>query len=97
MSSDIACTGRWIRWADGPVLGSTLTLTSRNGSFLVAFLALYVSFVGGQFWTILKFLIHQWRAKRRPKDALHHQQQGQYTSCAFVAFSGTMQQGKALR
>ncbi len=80
MSSDIAYTGHWVRWADGPVLGSTLTLTSRNGAFLVAFLALFVNFVGGQFWTILKFLVHQLRAKRRSEDALHHQQQGQYNS-----------------
>ena len=94
MSSDIAYTGHWVRWADGPILGSTLTLNSRNGGFLVAFLALYVNFVGGQFWTILKFLIHQWRVERRPKDALHHQQQGQYASWASVPFSGTLQQVK---
>lgn len=75
MSSDNVYTGLWVRQADGSFMGSTLTLTSRDGAFLVAFLALFVNFVGGQSWSILKFLIHQSRAERRSEDALHHQQQ----------------------
>ena len=75
MSSNGVHTGRWTRWADGRVMGSTVTLTSSDGDFLVAFLALFVSYVGSQLWGILRFLIHQWRANRRPADNFHRQQQ----------------------
>lgn len=75
MTSGDVYTGHWVRWARGSVMGSTLTLTTRDGSFMVAFLAIFVSFVGGQFWGILSFLLHQKRVKRLPQDALHHQQQ----------------------
>ena len=75
MSSIDVHTGRWTRWAGGPVMGSTITLTPRDGYFLTAFLALFVSFVGGQFWCILRFLIHQLRANRPSADDLHRQQQ----------------------
>ncbi|KAI9832552.1 MAG: hypothetical protein M1819_004342 [Sarea resinae] len=67
--------GPWINWSHGLIKGSTITLSSRDAGLLTAFLALFVSFAGGQLWTILSFVIHQSRASLKDKDGLHHQQQ----------------------
>jgi hypothetical protein len=67
--------GFWTNWAKGPVIGSTLTLSSRNGNVLIAILALFVSLSGGQSWSILSFLAHQVCTTRASKDGLWHQQQ----------------------
>ncbi|KAI9716556.1 MAG: hypothetical protein M1812_005287 [Candelaria pacifica] len=67
--------GFWINWSHGRVLGSTITLSSRDGSFLTAFLALFVAVAGSQLWRILSFIVHQARASRDSRDGLHHQQQ----------------------
>ena len=69
-------TGAWINWSRGHVLGPTLTLTSRNGGLLTAFLGIFVTIAGAACWRILCFIIHQWRAEKGSKnDALYHQQQ----------------------
>ncbi|KAI9699287.1 MAG: hypothetical protein M1836_002897 [Candelina mexicana] len=67
--------GFWINWSHGRVLGSTITLSNRDGSFLTAFLALFVAVAGSQLWRILSFTLHQARASRDSRDGLHHQQQ----------------------
>ena len=67
--------GFWTNQAKGPVLGSTLTLSSRNGNILIAILALFVSLSGGQSWSILSFLAHQICATKSSRDGLWHQQQ----------------------
>jgi hypothetical protein len=67
--------GFWTNRAKGPVLGSTLTLSSRNGNILIAVLALFISLAGGQSWSILSFLAHQVCTTRASKDGLWHQQQ----------------------
>lgn len=41
-------TGVWINWSKGPVLGSTLTMSVRNGGIMIAVLALFVQLAGGQ-------------------------------------------------
>jgi len=70
-------TGLWINWSHAPIYGATITLSSRDGAFLVAFLALYVGLAGGQFWKIVSFILHQIRATKRwqSDDAMFHQQQ----------------------
>ncbi|KAL8780906.1 MAG: hypothetical protein Q9213_006246, partial [Squamulea squamosa] len=68
-------TGFWINWSRGAVLGSTITLSQRNGSLLTAFLGIFVTSAGTACWRILSFLIHQHRAKQELEDAIHHQQQ----------------------
>ena len=47
----------------------------RDGTLLVAFLALYVRMAGSQLWSLLCFALHQMRSTRSPQDGLHHQQQ----------------------
>lgn len=76
MSSDASVyVGGWINWTRGRILGATLTLTARNGAFMVAFLALFVRLAGSHLWSIFCFAIHQGRSCRRRRDGFHHQQQ----------------------
>src|SRR5271168_1123313 len=74
MTSDIY-TGTWINWAGGRAAGATLTISSRNGACLVAFLALFVRFAGSHFWDICRYAIFQYRCGVGPKDVYHQQQQ----------------------
>lgn len=67
--------GPWINWSHGAVRGSTLTLDSRDGALLTAFLALFVAIAGGALWRILAFVFHQVRAGQEVHDGFHHQQQ----------------------
>jgi hypothetical protein len=60
---------------DSAVLGSTLTLTSEKGAYLVAFLALWVRIVGGHFFGLLSYLIFRARSTTKPMDTMHHQHQ----------------------
>lgn len=59
----------------GLVLGSTITLSERDGGLLTAFLALFVSAAGAACWRILSYAFHQYRAKQDFQAAVHHQQQ----------------------
>ena len=68
-------TGAWINWSRGLILGSTITLSQRDGTLLTAFLGIFVTVAGAAFWRILSFLIHQYRAKQGVTDAIHQQQQ----------------------
>lgn len=68
-------TGFWINWSRGSILGSTITLSQRNGGLLTAFLGIFVTIAGAACWTIQSFLIHQHRANKGPCSAIHHQQQ----------------------
>lgn len=68
-------TGPWINWSHGLIVGSTLTLSSKDGALFTSFLAAFITVVGSRLWKILTFIIHQSRARRGPKDGLHHQQQ----------------------
>lgn len=68
-------TGPWVNWTRGVVAGSTLTVPSQTGAFLVAFTALFVSIAGGHLWTIFCYIVFQWRSVKQPPDGLYHQQQ----------------------
>ena len=68
-------TGGWINWSKGPILGPTVTLSARDGKFLIAFLALFVRSAGSSVWNILRFIIHQRRSRNQLQDGLYHQQQ----------------------
>lgn len=68
-------TGPWVNWSHGLIRGATLTLPRDSGGLLIAFLALFVGLAGSCFWYILCYFLHQSRASREKKDALHHQQQ----------------------
>ena len=67
--------GPWINWSHGLIQGSTVTLSTRNGAILIAFLALLVKFAGSQLWGIVKYSIHQHRASQSSRDGLYHQTQ----------------------
>lgn len=73
-SSD-SYVGVWTNWSKGKVHGATLTLPRREAGLLTAFLAIYVSAVGGQFWRIVCYIFHQARAGQtaRRGDAFHRQ------------------------
>jgi hypothetical protein len=70
-------TGPWINWSHGVILGATLTLPSKYGGLLAAFLAIYVSFAGHMFWRLLSFVLHQIYTTKpgSKRDGLHHQRQ----------------------
>lgn len=68
-------TGPWINWSHGLVLGSTITLSERDGELLTAFLGIFVTGAGAACWKIMSFALHQHRSPRDPQDGIHHQQQ----------------------
>ncbi|OQV03334.1 hypothetical protein CLAIMM_08386 [Cladophialophora immunda] len=52
-------TGSWVNHSKGSVTGATLTLSSSHGAFLVAFLGVFITLVGSQFWVLFSFALHQ--------------------------------------
>jgi len=69
-------TGLWTNWSYGRILGSTLTLSTRDGTLLVAFIAYFVTFVGTRLWRIICFGVHHYlSAPAQPNDAIYHQRQ----------------------
>jgi hypothetical protein len=67
--------GVWTNWSQGSVAGLTLTTTIQNGGLLIAFLALFVTFSGTCFWSIISVVIHQILGRQGPQTASYHQQQ----------------------
>lgn len=67
--------GVWTNWSHGSIAGLTLTTTLQNGGLLIAFLALFTTFTGTCFWTIVSFAIHQNMSRKIPQSALYHQKQ----------------------
>jgi hypothetical protein len=57
-------------WTHGPVLGATWTLSARDGSFVIAFLALFVRMVGGEVLGILCSIMHRLRCTDERSDGL---------------------------
>jgi hypothetical protein len=68
-------TGFWINQAKGSPYGATWTLSRQTGSFLIAFLALFVSITGQSFWTISRFLLHRYLSSESQSDGVYHQHQ----------------------
>ena len=66
--SDYIYEGCWINWTKGNILGSTLTLSPTKSTLLTNILALFVAMAGGQFWTVVRFSLHQIRACSRISD-----------------------------
>lgn len=75
MSTNDYYSGWWINWGKGLVLGLTLTISTRDGGILISFLTMLVRLVGNHMWSIFRFMLHQCRTSRDPKDGLYHQQQ----------------------
>ena len=67
--------GVWVNWSKGYIRGATLTTTTVGGAILVALLALFIQFTGSRLWRISRFIMHQIRVGKTPRDGLYHQQQ----------------------
>lgn len=67
--------GFWTNWSNGRIRGATITLNSRDGALLTAFIALFVTFTGTSFWRIACFTLHRIFSSDKPQDGLYHQQQ----------------------
>ncbi|KAK5711445.1 hypothetical protein LTR15_012518 [Elasticomyces elasticus] len=70
-------TGLWIDFSHGYLNGATLTLSARDGAFLVSVLTLYTAVAGVQFWKLVAYTYHQTRANSAEgdQDGLWHQEQ----------------------
>ena len=69
--------GLWINQDAGGLRGLTLTVSPATSTLITNLMALFVTMAGGQFWTILRFIMHQLRALSRNSalDPAHHRQQ----------------------
>jgi hypothetical protein len=67
--------GVWTDWSHGSISGATLTLTQRNGGFLIAFIALFVTLTGGRFWAIAAFITHILHSTQTAQDGIYQQRQ----------------------
>ncbi|KAF2800964.1 hypothetical protein K505DRAFT_344820 [Melanomma pulvis-pyrius CBS 109.77] len=67
--------GVWTNWSKGSVFGSTITMTQYNGNLLIAFIALFVSFVGTSLWRITGFVLHRLFSTTTAQDGIYHQRQ----------------------
>jgi hypothetical protein len=67
--------GSWTDWTKGPILGATLTVTRRDGTLFIAFLAFFVALVGTRFWRIVCVVLYYAYSEKSPSDGVHHQRQ----------------------
>ncbi|KAK1818975.1 hypothetical protein LTR12_006663 [Friedmanniomyces endolithicus] len=69
--------GPWVDFSHGYIQGATLTLTTRDGAFLVSFLTLYITIAGSLAWAIVAYVYHQRRANaaKDDQDGLWNQEQ----------------------
>lgn len=67
--------GIWTNWSKGKVLGLTLTMDQRNGSVLIACIAIFITFAGSGLWRIACFAFHHAFSSSNSQDALYHQRQ----------------------
>jgi hypothetical protein len=67
--------GFWTNWTDGRITGATLTLSHRDGAYLIAFLAIVVRIAGGHFWQSLCYFLFQTATVRGAHDEATEQQQ----------------------
>ena len=61
--------GLWTNWTKGSIRGLTLTLSPTHATLLTNILALFVTFAGGQIWTLLRFGLHQARLRSLAVDS----------------------------
>jgi hypothetical protein len=68
-------TGAWINWSHAAIRGAAINLCQGYAVLLVAFLAIYVSFVGGVFWKFVILILNQIYVTEsgRMRERLHPQ------------------------
>lgn len=74
MDNDIYI-GVWTNWSRGTILGPTLTVTKQYGNLLIAFTALFVTFVASRLWRICCLVLHRCYSTATDRSAIHHQRQ----------------------
>jgi hypothetical protein len=67
--------GVWTNWSQGKVFGSTITMSQYNGNLLIAFIALFVSFVGTSLWRVTSYALHRLFSTSTAQDGVYHQRQ----------------------
>lgn len=67
--------GIWTNWSRGGILGPTLTTTKQYGNLLIAFTALFVTFVASRLWRISCLILHRCYSTAADRSAIHHQRQ----------------------
>ncbi|KAI0154922.1 hypothetical protein GGR57DRAFT_502110 [Xylariaceae sp. FL1272] len=74
-TTEAVYVGVWINWSRGVIFGSTLTTNTKYGNLLIAFTALFISYVANRFWRIVCLTMHQYYSSEAPRDIVHHQHQ----------------------
>ena len=64
--------GFWVDWSDGRALGTTLTLSTQRGTYLIACLAIFVQLVGGSCWSAIAKAMFVLKASREFKVILRN-------------------------
>lgn len=83
--------GYWVDWSKGSVMGQTYTVDAQTGTLIVAVLTILASVATAQLWSLLTFVLHQFRAHGTASEGLFWQQQALLrtmpTPTAFLADS----------
>lgn len=72
--------GVWTDIEKGSTMGQTITTDVKNGTFVIALLAILASLAVTNLWHLVMFLYHQTKATNIPVDGLSRQQQVLYRS-----------------
>lgn len=67
--------GFWINRAFSSVQGATLTLSHKQGGFLIAFLAIFVATSGRSLWNISRCVLHFGYSSEGATEGVHLQRQ----------------------
>ena len=65
--------GFWLNRSSGTLRGATLTLDSRGGAFLIAFLALFVGVIGRSIWKVVRVVLHLSLSTIQAESGIYHQ------------------------
>lgn len=68
-------SARWTDWSYGSVLGDHVTMSSRNATYLISFIATFDIWAGSAAWKLLAFVAHQYFTIREPRNGAIHQLQ----------------------
>ena len=67
--------GSWINYSRGPIFGATITFSTHTTDILQGCLALFINYVGSQFWSIISFVMHQASRPRTDADGFYQARQ----------------------
>ncbi|KAI1737540.1 hypothetical protein F4680DRAFT_428027 [Xylaria scruposa] len=65
--------GLWTNWSRGQILGATITLKRQDADLLIAFTALFITYVATRTWRIVCFGFHRSYSTINARDAVYHQ------------------------